>query len=258
MRVIQLSTVIKAVVVFFCLGTFCSCNHATTLSPREAARQCLKQEIAYIAPDTDPTPVESKLRFERALKLLNKAGEDAISPTPIDVVFQQWERSTLKLPSRSVAIKWLETGNDVIGFFIQINGEIREYNVFDPQSKESQQQAKSTEYRLNVAFITSPGGKAADYDSKYIKSEKELAQLPLDFLQHIFSQEAGSNGSPRTTVLPNVNVGLLLKDGKKSPVCTARVCFRSPEKKKGREFETGTQLSSGDTKFRGQGVRVEE
>lgn len=208
----------------FCwLVLLCSCNTSSAPSPRENAREMLMDEIRVRVQRDTP---EHTMRYVRPLVLLDSYSKNnAIPPTPVMVEFH--ERAKEKdMPTKHIWIQWLESGNDVIGFFLIINGNTYDYKVLDPDSEEMRRQAGCTEFRLNIVSILEAGKEErGDYKELHEsqKSDAPSVSLTPEVLGTIYAQHDAE--------LSKIRFGLILRNGKRSETISPRVFVHESKRK---------------------------
>ena len=104
------------------------------------------------------------------------------------------------MPTKHIWIQWLESGNDVIGFFLIINGNTYDYKVLDPDSEEMRRQAGCTEFRLNIVSILEAGKEErGDYKELHESQKSDAPSVSLtlkywDYFAHMMQSLANTFG----------------------------------------------------------------
>ncbi len=147
---------------------------------------------------------KSCAEIRRALRILQNHPEGPVLPTPYDCSVAVYDLPK-DIPHRRICLQWIETGNEVTGFFLMFDDQTLEFSVLDPKSESMQELAAQTAARFRIVLVLDAHTEKAEDFEDIIPP---YVSLPTDVLDRLFSRNRGP-----------VSVGLLLSDGRRSSTC---------------------------------------
>jgi hypothetical protein len=165
---------------------------------RQETRAWFNSNI-HICDKLDKTPMTLIVReqYSNGLKIFDSYNDNPIPPSLFlaGLRYRDWDKSMSKI----FDIMWLETGHNVEGIYLIIGDNTYEYhNVF--ADKFLQKYASESLYKSYGFLIKSSGAAISNADR-----EQCIIHLPAEVLDKLYSCKDN-----------NVQIGLLLKDHKKS------------------------------------------
>lgn len=145
--------------------------------------------------------------LRRILRILKAHPDRAVPPTPFFCELGEFEIGK-DVPEKRIQLQWVETANEVTGFFLVLDEQTLEFPVLDPSSEGMQELAATTAWRFQVVFILDAGLEEAEDFEDLGRHKWPHVSLTPNVVGRLFSKGRGP-----------AEVGLLLGDGWRSATC---------------------------------------
>ena len=209
------------VVLGVCLTLNLSCtdsrDNADIAELKRTAIERLESNVEEME-GTEDIEKERIHEYRRALRIVSESGDHEIVATPYWVI--RHEFGNIPTCRKKIYLNWIETGNHVTGFFLALDGRTLEFPVFDPNSERSKEFV-GVILRNHVVYLFGEEYPVPDNYLDEIGPDYPPVTLEPGLLEQLFSYDGDGD---------EVQIGLLLEDGRKGPTCKLHGPYLASEK----------------------------